>query len=82
MRLAALARRCEVAAGLAMGTTDKSTIPVPQGLTWEGYCEALGIEPSSARQASLLGCLAKRLALQQAALDAALLDSQNSTRKP
>lgn len=69
-----------------MGTTDKSTIPMQgAGLTWEGYCEALGIEPGSARQASLLGCLAKRLAAQQAALDEAMLeskDSQNSTRKP
>lgn len=71
-----------------MGTTDKSTVPLPlqgQGLTWEAYCEALGIEPGSARQASLLGCLAKRLAAQQAALDAALdaalRESQESTGK-
>lgn len=56
-----------------MGNT--TTIPVPQGTTWEAYCEALGIEPRAARQASLLGCLAARLAAQQAALDSAMLEA-------
>ncbi len=66
----------------ALGKTmaqDKSTAPVPSGLTWEAYCAALGIDASSARQASLLECLARRLAAQQAALDAALLEAREST---
>lgn len=54
---------------------DKSTVPLPSGDTWESYCEALGIDPSSVRQASLLGCLAARLKAQQEALDRAMLEA-------
>jgi len=50
----------------------RSTLPVPAGMTWESYCEALGIDASNARQASLMGALAGMLSNQQETINAAL----------
>ncbi len=65
---------------------NRTTIKVDGSCDWEVYCEALGIDPHNARQASLLGCLAARLKAQQDAIDAAFatLDhaSQESTDEP
>lgn len=63
-----------------MRTTEKTTAPVPCGLTWEAYCEALGVDAADARQASVVRALRDKLERDtksaQAALDHAALECQ------
>jgi hypothetical protein len=51
---------------------EKSTVPVQAGVSFETYCAELGIDLSSARQATLTKSIRDRLRMDQAAFEAQL----------